>query len=336
MKSKQNRPLTLKVLLPFASIFFVTVGVILYYLHHSALVATTFSALLTISILLALYLFLRLRVLNPLSQIKEGAELFANEDFNHPIPLSETREFAELAELLNQMAKTVQRHDQIRKDFVANVSHELKTPITSIKGYLEMLTAGALNDPENGKKFLGIVSAQTERLIAIIDDLLALSYLESSNRERVETEDVYLSEIIERVVQYNTSSASKKKIDIVVEVEESITLKGNPLLFDQMIGNLLENAIKYSEDDTKIQIIVTKEQEKLKIRVSDEGRGIASHHLDRIFERFYRVDKARSRNAGGTGLGLAIVKHIAQMHGGAVSVESKVGQGSSFTITFSG
>ena len=152
MKSKQNRPLTLKVLLPFASIFFVTVGVILYYLHHSALVATTFSALLTISILLALYLFLRLRVLNPLSQIKEGAELFANEDFNHPIPLSETREFAELAELLNQMAKTVQRHDQIRKDFVANVSHELKTPITSIKGYLEMLTAGALNDPENGKK----------------------------------------------------------------------------------------------------------------------------------------------------------------------------------------
>lgn len=334
MKRNQKTTLITKLFLPLATTILLVFGTLFYVIFNSFLISSALTALLILFTAVIVYFFLQHRVLRPLKEIKKGAEYFADGDFSQPIPLPRTREFADLAQSLNQMAEAIQQHDQVRKDFVANVSHELKTPITSIKGYLEMLTTGALHDPENSEKFLGIVSAQTERLIAIIDDLLALSYLESSRRERVENEVVYLSGTIDRIVQYNSSVARKKKIDIVVEVEENLSLKGKSLLFEQMIGNLLENAIKYSENEKCVRITAVKEEKELRIIVSDEGRGIAAHHLDRIFERFYRVDKARSRNAGGTGLGLAIVKHIAQMYGGAVSVESKVGEGSSFIIIF--
>lgn len=335
MTSNQRTTLITKLFLPLTGTIFLTFSAVFYLIYHSFLLSSALATLLTLFTAVIVYFFLQHRVLRPLKEIRKGAEYFADGNFSQQIPIPRTREFADLAQSLNQMAEAIQQHDQVRKDFVANVSHELKTPITSIKGYLEMLTAGALNDPENSEKFLGIVSAQTERLIAIIDDLLALSYLESSNRERVEAEIVYLSGIIDRIVQYNSSAALKKKIDIIVEVEDNLSLKGNPLLFEQMIGNLLENAIKYSENEKSVRITAVKNKKELKIIVADEGRGISAHHLDRIFERFYRVDKARSRNAGGTGLGLAIVKHIAQMYGGGVSVESQVGEGSSFIVTFS-
>jgi two-component system phosphate regulon sensor histidine kinase PhoR len=270
-----------------------------------------------------------------LSTIKKGAESFAQEEFNQLIPSSDIKEFSDLSNLLNQMAKTIQKHDQSRKDFVANVSHELKTPITSIKGYLEMLSSGAVNDEENREKFLGIVSAQTERLIAIIDDLLALSYLEMSGHEGIEFETIYLSEIIDRISRYNSSEAAKRSIEIILETDKEITVQGHPLLLEQMIGNLVDNAIKYSGENKTVTIAVAKNNNSPQVSVKDLGNGIASQHLDRIFERFYRVDKARSRNAGGTGLGLAIVKHVAQLHKATLSVDSRIGKGSTFTITFS-
>lgn len=281
------------------------------------------------------YFLLQREVIAPLKKIKKGAQSFANEDFDSGIPLLRTAEFGELATLLNLMGKTIYRHEQSRKEFVANVSHELKTPITSIKGYLEILRSGSVDKKEDEERFLSIVSEQTERLIAIIDDLLALSYLERSEPEEMEFEEIAFSNLIERVIHYHTSDIAKKKMNIHFDCDESITIEGSTLLLEQMIGNLLTNAIKYSTEERDIFISALKKGDDTVFAIKDAGNGIASQHLDRIFERFYRVDKARSRDAGGTGLGLAIVKHIAQLHGATVSVESRIGAGSLFTVIFS-
>jgi two-component system, OmpR family, phosphate regulon sensor histidine kinase PhoR len=223
--------------------------------------------------------------------------------------------------------------ENIRRDFVANVSHELKTPITSIKGFLETLREGALQDPEHAERFLDIIIKHTDRLTAIVDDLLSLSRIErDAEKGEIALQDKSIAEVLDAVARVCRKRAQLKNIKLESDPGESIVAKINPTLLEQAIVNLVDNAIKYSEPGQTVLVRAEKTPAEVVIKVIDEGNGIPRDHLERIFERFYRVDKARSRKVGGTGLGLAIVKHIVSAHGGRITVESAIGRGSTFSI----
>jgi len=226
------------------------------------------------------------------------------------------------------------RHlENVRRDFVANVSHELRTPITSIKGFVETLMDGGLDDHTNAQRFLGIVLRQVNRLDAIITDLLLLSRIERGNEDqRIETDAEPLAQILEVALETCEKKAQDKSIQIAVDCSHDLVAKINGPLLEQAVINLIDNAIKYSEAGGTVRVTAARDQSSAVICVIDNGCGIASNHLSRLFERFYRVDKARSRELGGTGLGLAIVKHIMAAHQGSVHVESSVGRGSTFTL----
>ncbi|HSR88571.1 MAG TPA: ATP-binding protein, partial [Pontiella sp.] len=225
------------------------------------------------------------------------------------------------------------RHlETVRSDFVANVSHELKTPITSIKGFVETLLSEGWNHDTETRRFLEIINQQAGRLNAIIDDLLTLSRLEQKDGH-VMVEQSNLAATIESAIYLCQLQAAKKNIQIDLVCPDDLTLAINAPLLEQALVNLIINAVKYSEPDKKVFIRAEQQGETAVIRVKDEGFGIEHKHLERLFERFYRVDTARSRKLGGTGLGLSIVKHIVQAHRGSIRVESKVGAGSTFTIT---
>ncbi|MBU0964970.1 MAG: cell wall metabolism sensor histidine kinase WalK [Proteobacteria bacterium] len=233
----------------------------------------------------------------------------------------------------------LRRLENVRRDFVANVSHELKTPITSIKGYVETLLEGAMDNREDAERFLKIILKQSNQLYAIIEDLLSLSRIEKlSESKEVDLSLGNLHPILDEAVQTCQMKASQKNIRISLNCPEKLQARVNATLLEQAVVNLVVNAVKYSEDAS--EVIVSAEEKKLDdgtnrvvISVRDFGIGIAKKHLPRLFERFYRSDKARSRKLGGTGLGLSIVKHIAQTHGGDVAVKSQEGQGSTFFIS---
>lgn len=226
------------------------------------------------------------------------------------------------------------RHlENVRRDFVANVSHELKTPITSIKGFIETLRDGALDDRQQAERFLGIIARHADRLHAIIEDLLSLSRLEQeSGSYDIACTEESIAEIIEAAMVACDAKATARQVTIVPSCAPARRVMVNAPLLEQALVNLLDNAIIYSKPGSTVWVDACCEGSELAVRVRDQGFGIPQEHHSRIFERFYRVDKARSRDSGGTGLGLAIVKHIAQVHGGHVSVASTVGQGSTFTL----
>ena len=227
----------------------------------------------------------------------------------------------------------LRRLENVRKDFVANVSHEIKTPLTAIKGFVETLSQGSVDKPEETERFLGIVQKHVDRLSSIIDDLLSLSRIEQEDeRQAIQFESRPILEVFRSAVQICRSTAEEKGIDINLSCAEDLEAFIDPTLLEQAVVNLLDNAVKYSEPHSAIHLKAGATDSELQISVEDQGIGIAKKHLPRLFERFYRVDKARSRKLGGTGLGLAIVKHIAQSHGGQVTVESTPGRGSVFTI----
>jgi two-component system phosphate regulon sensor histidine kinase PhoR len=226
------------------------------------------------------------------------------------------------------------RHlEEVRSDFVANVSHELRTPITSIKGFVETLMDGALEDRDNARRFLQIMLRQVNRLDAIISDLLSLSRIEKgTDEQRIELAAEPVGAVLRAAVEMCEKKAADKQIPIELVCPDDLVGQLNAALVEQAVINLLDNAIKYSESGATVQISAQREETELVIRVQDHGCGIEARHLPRLFERFYRVDKARSRDLGGTGLGLAIVRHIALAHRGTVSVQSTVGIGSTFSL----
>ncbi|MBN1818794.1 MAG: PAS domain-containing protein [Sedimentisphaerales bacterium] len=234
--------------------------------------------------------------------------------------------------VLNDVTQ-LRRLENVRKDFVANVSHELKTPITSIKGFIETLMDGAIHHPQDAMRFLDIVARQTHRLNAIVDDLLTLSKIEQqTEKTEIELTVAAIRPAITAAVQLCELKAAEKQIQIEWECDETLRARINSALLEQAVVNLIDNAIKYSENDAVVRIEAAQTPKDVQIRVIDHGCGIEAMYLPRLFERFYRVDKARSRKLGGTGLGLAIVKHIAQAHGGRAGVQSTPGKGSTFTI----
>ncbi|MFH1355111.1 MAG: ATP-binding protein, partial [Candidatus Omnitrophota bacterium] len=226
----------------------------------------------------------------------------------------------------------IRQLERVRRDFVANVSHELKTPLTSIKGFIETLLEGALDDKKNSRHFLEIIQNHTNRLDSLINDLLSLSHLESRQIE-LKREEVNLKELSDEVISGFKSQLKKKSITVTNELPKDLSLKIDRDRIEQVFTNLMDNAIKFNKDKGLIKIYSQESSGKIKIVVEDSGIGIPAKDTSRLFERFYRVDKNRSRELGGTGLGLSIVKHIVELHGGAVGLESTEGLGSKFHFT---
>ena len=234
--------------------------------------------------------------------------------------------------VLNDVTR-LRRLETVRRDFVANVSHELKTPITLIKGFVETLQQGALENREEAERFLNIMSKQVERLNAIIEDLLSLSRLEQdSGKSEMAMEKTKVTQVLESAIRDCERKAQEKNTSIQLDCPNELEVYANSPLLNQAVLNLVDNALKYSEPGGEIKVEASEIETEIVIAVQDWGCGIDSAHLPRLFERFYRVDQARSRQLGGTGLGLAIVKHIAQAHKGSVSVNSTLGKGSRFSI----
>lgn len=232
----------------------------------------------------------------------------------------------------------VRRLERMRSEFVANVSHELKTPIAAVKGFAETLLAGALNDKETAVSFLQIIFDESERLNRLIGDILELSKIESK-RIPMNFSPIYLPEFLERSLSVLRKEAEKKHIELSMLVDDDIYIEADEDRLRQIIINLLSNGIAYTHDGGKVKVRVEPldmnadgDYERLRLIVSDTGMGIPKKDLPRIFERFYRVDKARSRSSGGTGLGLSIVKHLVELHKGTIRVDSEVGVGTRFTI----
>ena len=240
--------------------------------------------------------------------------------------------------VLNDVTE-LERLEVVRQDFVANVSHELKTPIATIKGFVETLLDGAINEPDDNKRFLSIVAKQADRLEAIIEDLLALSRIEQSEEAgALPLEPTTIADLLATACSDCMPRAMEQGITMNINCDENLIASVNAPLLEQAVVNLIENAVKYSGTHQPISIsaslekVAPEDKDELTISVADHGCGIHSEHLPRLFERFYRVDKGRSRQAGGTGLGLSIVKHIVLAHGGTISVDSRPNEGSSFCL----
>lgn len=246
--------------------------------------------------------------------------------------LDEGEDFIGILVVLNDVTRL--RHlENMRKEFVSNVSHEIKTPLTAIKGFVETLSQGAMENPDEAKRFLNIIEKHVNRLVSIIEDLMHLSVIEQRDKsEGIKLEKGHIRSVIKTAIQVCQAKAESKKIKVNLICHEDISTKIDTQLLEQAAVNLLDNAIKYSEKGGLVQIEVITTDTEVCISFKDHGIGIPKEHLPRLFERFYRVDKARSRKLGGTGLGLAIVKHIIQTHGGYVTVESNPGEGSNFVI----
>ncbi len=229
----------------------------------------------------------------------------------------------------------LKRLETMRSDFVANVSHELRTPLTSIKGFVETLRAGAIDDRGEAQRFLEIIDRQVERISTIVEDLLALSRIEQElQAQGPQLQDARIASLLSAAIETCSVKAEAKSIRIEAACDRDLRAQLEPALIEEALINLIQNAVNYSPPEERIVVAagVDTSAKELFFTVTDNGPGIAPEHHDRIFERFYRVDKARSRKLGGTGLGLSIVKHVVLVHKGRVSVKSALGEGSTFYI----
>lgn len=234
--------------------------------------------------------------------------------------------------IMIQDVTEIRKLENMRKDFVANVSHELKTPLTSIKGFVETLLDGDIEDKETRNRFLNIINIETDRLFYLIQDILTLSEIEDEESVIVK-EEIEPVLVANDVMQLLKEQASSKNINLTLESPEDLPkLKGKKRWFHQMLINLMDNALKYTPENGEVKLSLTESDGSVIIKVKDTGIGIPAEDIMRIFERFYRVDKDRSRSVGGTGLGLAIVKHVALSFDGSVDVKSELGKGTEFTI----
>ncbi|MBF0217359.1 MAG: PAS domain S-box protein [Candidatus Omnitrophica bacterium] len=225
----------------------------------------------------------------------------------------------------------IRRLETVRSDFVANVSHELKTPLTSIRGFVETLLEGAIDDKKNNREFLRIIQAHAERLTVLVEDLLSLSHLESKGIE-LDKQPLALKPLIDGIITGFSAQSKKRNIDVRNGLSGDVVIHADRNKIEHVFTNVIDNAIKFNREKGSVLISSRENDTMIEISVEDFGIGIPEKDKPRIFERFYRVDKARSRAEGGTGLGLSIVKHIVELHGGTVALESAEGVGSRFTI----
>lgn len=248
------------------------------------------------------------------------------------MPIEQEGEEYEGMLLVLQDVTAIRRLERMRSEFVANVSHELKTPITAIKGFAETLIAGAVDDAETSRSFLQIIFDESDRLNRLIGDILELSKIES-RRVPLYFSPVNMDIFMDKTLKLLEAEASRKVIELKMDLEAGLYMEADEDRLRQIVMNLLSNGINYTPEGGRVTVKMEGiNEDHIRIRISDTGIGIPKKDLPRIFERFYRVDKARSRSSGGTGLGLSIVKHLIELHKGTISVTSEVGRGTTFII----
>ena len=225
----------------------------------------------------------------------------------------------------------IERLENVRQEFLSNISHELRTPLTSILAFVETLEDGAIDDEENNLRFLNVIRRNAERMHHLINDILELSSIESG-KITIEPKKSNLSNLVEEVFMNLSNKAEERQITLVNDVPKDTTVFADAVRLEQMLTNLIDNAVKFNREGGSVTVSHANDAANDMISVTDTGEGISNEHLQRIFERFYRTDRARSREIGGTGLGLAIVKHLARLHGGEISLTSNLGKGSTFFI----
>lgn len=297
------------------------------------------SAAISILISFGVAYWVSRSITSPIRRIQRAAEQIACGQFGATVRVSSRDELGQLARSLNAMSCELQRKvenlnrmHRLRTDFLASVSHELKTPLTLIRGYIETLEGRAIEDRDKARRFVSIIKNHADRLSNIVDDLLQLSELELSE-SGIRKVPCDLRDAINEVTLGFGHALEQKKHDLKVRAEGSdFKISGDPGKIEQLLVNLIDNAIKYTEPGGAIEIRLTEGDERTTIRVRDNGIGISPAHIDRVFERFYRVDKARSRELGGTGLGLGIAKHIVLAHGGEIRIDSTPGHGTEVVV----
>jgi len=252
------------------------------------------------------------------------------------VPMKDDFDLTTGAVVLFHDITQLKRLDQVRSDFVANVSHELRTPLSILRGYIETLVDNPKTSREELSRILRVMERHSKRLGLLVEDLLSLAQLESSNTN-LEIGQVRLSELFDHVLRDWKEKLGEKNLKVLVNLPPDAPLiLGDETRLQEVLYNLLENAVKYSRKNGEIRLQAARRGSEIVLSVSDDGIGISKNDLPRIFERFYRADKARSRELGGTGLGLAIVKHIAQLHGGRVEAESELGRGTTIRVVLPG
>lgn len=301
--------------------------------------AVLLGAIVALVIALTIAFFVSSSMTSPIREMKEIAQRLSQGDFSRKVRIKSQDELGELGKSLNTMADELQakmenlkRMDRVRTDFVANVSHELKTPLTLIKGYIETLEDKAINDTKNAGKFISIIKDHTDRLSNIIDDLLSLSELELS-KDSIEKSEFDLKSLLDDILLGFGHALAAKQQKLTIEPQgQNFKIKADRDKVEQVFVNLIDNAVKYTNDGGRIEICLVEQNGGIVVTVEDNGIGIPREDLDRVFERFYRVDKARSRQLGGTGLGLGIAKHIVLAHKGEIRIESDVNRGTTVFV----
>jgi two-component system phosphate regulon sensor histidine kinase PhoR len=297
------------------------------------------AAIAVLAVVLLVSQFVARRMAKPLVEIGEMVKEIKAGNLDQKLPVRSQDELGRLAELINELTdklktdiEQLQKLERVRSEFLANVSHELRTPIFSLKGFLETLQEGAINDPAVNKKFVEKAYHHANRLDSLLSDLIEISRIESGDM-KMSFRYFDVVSFLRQIVGDFSDNAAKKQQRLLLDAPEGEALVlGDKDRLRLAIGNIIDNAIKYSPESTTIIARLTEQNHSVTISVSDNGPGIEAEHLPRVFERFYRVDKTRSREVGGTGLGLAIVKHIVEAHNSKVSVTSEVGKGTTFSF----
>ena len=269
-------------------------------------------------------------VARPLQRMAVAAEAVATGDYDQQVPVAGPTEVREVATSFNQMTKRVQASQIAQRDFVANVSHDLKTPITSIQGWSQALLDGTA-DGEMVTKSAEIIHTEANRMSRMVQELLDLARIESGTFQ-LKRSDFLLSDLLNRVRDSFLPQAQAKGVALTTQVASDLVLSADADRLAQVLTNLVDNALMHTAADGVVRLTAQQDAAKTTITVADTGSGIALDELDRIFERFYQTDKARSHGRKGTGLGLAIAKEIVEAHGGEISAESRLGYGTTFTI----
>ena len=295
-----------------------------------------------VAVVLALIVayFVSKSITAPITEMTETAQRIAQGDFSRKARVRRSDELGQLAQALNTMSEELQQKlenlrkmDRMRTDFVANVSHELKTPLTLIRGYIETLQDKALGDPEKAPRFVAIIKDHAERLGNIIDDLLSLSELELS-KDSLHRTTFDLKQLVDDVKLGFGHALDVKSQTLSVKAQgDDFDILGDHEKIEQIFVNLIDNAIKYTPDNGRVTVSLTAQADHIRAAVADNGIGIPKKDVERVFERFYRVDKARSRQVGGTGLGLGIAKHIVLAHNGEIDIDSRLDEGTTISIS---
>lgn len=286
-------------------------------------------------IIIAAYLGFKMlvKLTRPLAAMKEAADRVSKGDYSARVMIHSNDEIGQLAAAFNQMSESIQKEDDKKREFLADVSHELRTPISYIKGYGEALETGMIQSPDEKRKYLKLINREAGRMVKIVADLLDLSRLDADEFQLSQS-PFPLAQLIEDFIVKYGPALEEKKINLLVDLDPDIIVNGDEGRLEQIFQNIIDNAIRYTDENGKITIRLAKHSFGCMVEISDTGIGIPSEDIKKLTDRFYRVNKARSRTNGGTGLGLAIVDKLVKLHHGKMDIVSQLGEGTSVRLFF--